>query len=99
MVVAHSRKVVQASRCQSERILPLPDRIAIRSLHTERVRAIRHAIDPTILLLLSAGPQPERLKKRIAESDICEPWFLQINSQREMIELRTLAAVVTGHAS
>lgn len=98
MVVAHGREVVEAPRRQREGIVPLPDAVAFRSLHAQRVPAIHHPIPSAVMRPLDTRPQAKGLQERVSESHFCKPRFLQVDPQHKMIELGTIAVIFTWHA-
>ena len=94
MVLAHARKIAKLARHQREGILPFP-MLRIRHFHVQGAPLLDKSKLSSALPLFNIDLQSKRLKERIAESDVSQPWFFQIDFQGEMVEFRTIAPVFT----
>jgi len=93
VIMTHARKFFEAVRLQRERVLWTPTSIRFCFLHAPAIVVLNQAKHSGGIPLLGPGLEAKRLHERIAESDISQPRVLEINSEYEVIKLRTLAAI------
>ena len=98
MVVAHGLEFLETPWDQRESVLPLPIASWSALFHLQHAILRRNAKLVSILFLFDSGPEPQRIEKRLSETNIRQPWFFQIYTQCQMIKLRSAPAAFTWHA-
>src|SRR6516225_3508762 len=80
-------EISQLARLQGELVLRLPGSIADLPLDDPRIPRRGNTESVAVLFLLDPGSEPQGLEEGIAESDVRQPGLLEIDAQRQVIEL------------
>ena len=88
MKVAHRREFLQAARLKRKRVLRIPTSVRLTLLHVPSAPIFNQPKSACRIGLFYARFEPEWLQKRVAESNVGQPCFFQIDAQSQVIELR-----------
>src|SRR5579872_7039099 len=100
MMVAHDGELFEAAWLERERVLRPPVAIRFGLFHLQALADLqepKHTCGIGLFFSRLADRfKSKRFEKRLTETDVGEPRFVEIHPQRQMIKLWTLAAVASG---
>src|SRR5579872_635638 len=99
MVVAHCGEFFQAAWLERKRVLRLPTALRFGLLHLQPFVDLHEPEHTCRIQLLFIRFESKRFEKRLAEADVRKPRMVEVDAQRQVIKLWSLAAVASGHTS